>query len=159
MGVRSDELLRDLDSKKKTGAGGGDIETGSFFRADFFLHETGGGRKKHVGRGGRDQNKIDVFRLNFRLPECLKGRFCRHVAGELVFCSDTPFFDAGARGDPFVRRIDDSRKIRVGQSFVRHITAGADNRNRAARFTGVRSRARARLSFHDNGESPRRYAG
>src|SRR5438132_13604139 len=56
--VRCDELLRDFDSEKKTRARGGNIETGGLFRADFFLHETGRGGEKHIGRGRRDQDKF-----------------------------------------------------------------------------------------------------
>src|SRR5436309_6105577 len=104
--MRSDELLRYFDSEKKTRARGGDVETGGVFRAEFSLHETCGRREKHVRRGGRYQNKIDILRFNFRLLECLQRRFCRHVAGEFVLRGDALFFDSIPGGDPFVRGMD-----------------------------------------------------
>ena len=157
VGVRGDELLGDFDSKQKTGAGGRDIETGGVLRADFLLHETRGRRKQHVRRGGGDEDEIDLLRRNLRLLERFQRGLRRHVAGLFVFRRDATFFDAGASGDPLVAGVDDLREVGVGEAFLRHVTAGANDRDGPARFTGAR--ARARLSFHDNGELPRRYAG
>ena len=159
MGVRSDELLRDFDSKKKTGAGGGDVETGRILRTDFLLHETGRRWEQHVWSRGRNQNKIDIFGFNFCLFESVEGSLARHVAGGFIFCGNATLFDSGADGDPLVARVDYFGKVGIGQALFRRVTAGADNRNGPARFTGVRPRVRARLSFHDNGGFPRRYAG
>ena len=94
------------------------------------------------------------------IPACsiaAKAALGRHVAREFVLRRDPALFDAGARGDPFVGRVDHLREIGVGQDFFRRVAAGADDRNGAPRFTGAR--ARAGLSFHDNGGFPRRYAG
>ena len=64
VGVRGDELLRDFDAEKKAGARRRDVETGGIGRADLLLHETGGGREKHVRRGRGDEDQIDFFRRN-----------------------------------------------------------------------------------------------
>src|SRR5207245_5808550 len=83
-------------SKKKTGAGGGDVEAGRILRTDFLLHETGRRREQHVGRRGRNQNKIDIFGFNFCLFESVEGSLARHVAGGFIFCGDATLFDSGA---------------------------------------------------------------
>ena len=69
VGVRGDELLRDLERKEKSGAGGGDIETGGVVCSDLLLNETGRGREKHVGSGRCHENEIDLLRGDLRLFE------------------------------------------------------------------------------------------
>ena len=155
--VRSDKLLRDLEGEEKASARGRNIEAGCLGRADFCLHKTSRGRKHHVGRGCRDENEIDLSRFDLGLLDRFQRSLRRHVARVFVLGGDAAFLDASARGDPLVARVDHSRQVGVGQNFFRHVTAGADDRNGAACFNGAR--ARAGLSFHYNGESPRRYAG
>src|SRR2546429_9618230 len=60
IGPRSNELLRDLNREQKSSAGGRNIEAGGIFGTNFFLNETGGRKKNHVGRGGggEQQNKF-----------------------------------------------------------------------------------------------------
>src|SRR6266487_2682061 len=94
---------------------------------------------------------------NFRLFDRLQRRFRGHVARLFVFRGDATFLDACASGDPFVARIDYARQIFIGENFFGHVTSSADDRDGAPRVSGAR--ARARVSFHCNGESPRRYAG
>ena len=146
VGVRHDELLRDLDREKESGAGRGDIETGGFARADLRLHETGGRRENHIGGGGRDQDEIDLFRGNAGLLHRSQSGLGGHVAGLFVGRGDPAFLDPGAGRDPLVVGLDDLREVLVGEDFFRQITAGADDRDRALGFSG--SRARARRSFH-----------
>ena len=62
VGSRSNELLCDLNPEQKSSAGRRNIEAGGIFGADFFLDETGGRRKNHVGRGGGDEYQVDFFR-------------------------------------------------------------------------------------------------
>ena len=109
--VGRDKLLRDLDSKKKTGASGRDIETGRVFRADFFLDETGGRGKKHVWRGSCDENEIDFFGRHLGLLERPQCSFRRHIAGLLILRRHPAFLDPGAGRDPLVGCIDNFRKV------------------------------------------------
>ena len=155
VGVRGDELLRDFDREKETGAGGGDVETGGFGRADLGLNETGGRGKDHVRRGRRDENQIDFISFDPGLFHRGERSLGAHVAGVFVLGRDAAFLDPGAGGDPLVVGLDDLREIGVRQDFFRHVTAGADDRDSALRFSGAR--ARAGRSFHCSGELPRRY--
>src|SRR4029077_8410844 len=99
------------------------------------------------------------LRLDLRLLKSFKRGLSAHVARSLVLRGNSPFFDPGANRDTLIARIDDLREVVVGKALVRHVAAGAHDRNGPAPFNGVRPRARVRLSFHDNGGFPRRYAG
>ena len=155
--MRGDELLPDFDSEQETGARRRDIEAGGILRADLLLHETRRCWEQHVGRSSCDQDQVDVFGRDFRLLERFQGSFRRHIARLLIFRRDPAFFNTSARRDPFVARVDDLHEVGVGQALFRHVTAGANDRDRPVRFTGAR--ARARLFFHGGAELPRRYAG
>ena len=48
--------------------------------------------------------------------------------------------NSGAGGDPFVACLDDFFEIGVGEDPLRHVAAGADDGDRAARLAGPRSR-------------------
>jgi hypothetical protein len=124
---RSNELLRDLNPEQKSSARGRNIEAGGIFGANFFLNETGGRRKNHVGSGGGDEKQIDFFGGNFRLLDCFERGLRCHVAGHFVFGGNAPFLDPGARRDPLVAGIDHAREIFVSKNFLRRITTGADN--------------------------------
>src|SRR5262249_29356424 len=54
------------------------------------------------------------------------------MRGIFVFRRDTPLLDAGARGDPFVRRFHHFFQIVVGQDFRRHIRAHSHDGTTAA---------------------------
>ena len=113
MRVRDNKLLCDLKAKQKASASCGNIQTGSIGCADFLLHETSRGRKQHVGRGGCDENEIDLFRRNLCLLDGLQRRLGRHIAGIFALRGDAAFLNAGASDDPFVARIDYLRQIVV----------------------------------------------
>ena len=105
--MRGDELLPDFDSEQETGARRRDIEAGGILRADLLLHETRRCWEQHVGRSSCDQDQVDVFGRDFRLLERFQGSFRRHIARLLIFRRDPTFFNASARRDPFVARVDD----------------------------------------------------
>ena len=157
VGMRRNKLLRDLQGKEEACTGCGNIETSGAGCSDLLLNEAGRGWEQHVGSGRCHDDEVDLFCRNLRLFECLERRLGRHIASVFIFCGNAAFFNAGASGYPIVAGVDYAREVRVGQDLFRHITACADNRDRPQRFIGAR--VRARLSFHSNGESPRRYAG
>ena len=138
---RGDELLRDFDREEKSGAGGRDVEAGRFGRADLRLHKAGGRGKDHVGRGRGDEDQIDFIAGDSGLFHRGERGFGAHIAGVFVLRGDAAFLDAGAGGDPLVIGLDDLREIVVGENFFRHVTAGADDRDGALRFSGARARA------------------
>ena len=63
-----------------------------------------------------------------------------HVAGVLAFGGDPPLLDSGAGGDPLVGCLDDFFEIGVGEDPLRHIAAGSNDGNCAARLAGPRPR-------------------
>ena len=65
VGVRGDELLRDLEGEKEAGARGGHVEAGGVRGADLGLHKTGRRREDHVRRGRGDEDQVDLFRGEF----------------------------------------------------------------------------------------------
>ena len=79
------------------------------------------------GRCGRHENQIDFARLDLGLLDRLQRRFRRHVAGRFIFGGHAALFDAGACRDPLVARVDHAREIVIGQNFLRHVTAGAND--------------------------------
>src|SRR5256886_15610822 len=86
VGPRSNELLRDLNPEQKSSAGGRNIEASGIFGADFFLNETGGRGKNHVGRGGGDEEEKDFFWGKLCLLDCFLGGFFPPFAGRFVLC-------------------------------------------------------------------------
>src|SRR5436190_8233051 len=60
--MRCYELLGDLQTKEKAGAGCGKIETGGVGCPDLLLNEAGRGREKHIGSGRCHKNQINFFR-------------------------------------------------------------------------------------------------
>src|SRR5207253_7676543 len=58
----------------ETGASSGKIESPSFFRPEFCLHQTGARRKEHVGRDGRNNDQIQFGR---RSEERRVGKACK----------------------------------------------------------------------------------
>ena len=103
VGVGGDELLRDFDREKETGAGRRDVEAGGFRRADLGLHETGGRRERPcpgvaVATRMRSISSPAMSGLLHRG----EGGLGAHVAGVFVVRGDAAFLDAGASGDPLV---------------------------------------------------------
>ena len=149
VGMRRDKLLTDFQGTKEAGASRRNIETSSLGCADLCLDEASSSWKHHIGSRGGDENQFDIAWRDSSLFDRCQSSFCCHVAGIFVFAGYSPLFDSGTRSDPLVARVDYSGEILIIQNLVRHITASADDRNRLSRLTGAR--ARARLSFHDNG--------
>ena len=111
VGMRRDELLRDLDRVKKSGAGCADIKAGRLIRTDFLLHEARGAWKEHVGRDGRDNDQVDFPRGHAGVLQCGLRGFRREIAGVLVRRGNSPFLDPGTRDDPLVGRLDQSFEL------------------------------------------------
>ena len=155
VGVAGDELLRDLDREKEAGAGRRDVEAGGSLAPILVWMKQAVAGKTMSGRGGRDQDEIDLVAGDAGLLHRGEGGLRAHVAGIFVVRRDPAFLDPGASGDPLVVGLDDLREIVVRQDPLRHVTAGADDRDSASRFSGAR--ARAGRSFHYNGGLPRRY--
>jgi len=91
------------------------------------LHDAGGAGEHQVGRGGGDQQQVDLVDRQARRIE-RGARRCRgKVAGELAFGGDMAFTDAGTFDDPLIVGVDQLFKIGVGENALRQIAAGAKN--------------------------------
>ena len=130
--ARHDELLRDFESVNEPGTRGFEIERRRAPGADFVLHETRRCRERHIRRDGGDNDEINLFAGDaghFHRALC---RVRGHVRSEFVLRRHAPFLDAGARGDPFIRRLHHFFQVGVGQNFLRHIRTDAGNGTRTA---------------------------
>ena len=65
--------------------------------------------------------------FDFCLLDRLQRRFRRHLARCFILGGDAAFLDAGACCDPFVACVDHAREIIIGQNFLRHVAAGAND--------------------------------
>src|SRR5262249_44936817 len=74
------ELLCNLQPKKKACTGCGNVEASGVGCSDLLLNKAGGGWEKHIRRGGCHDDEIDLFRGNFCLVECLERCLGRHIA-------------------------------------------------------------------------------
>jgi hypothetical protein len=55
----------------------------------------------------------------------VRRRIEREIAGGLAVGRAAPLADAGARGNPFVGRLDEFLEIGVGDDLFRQVAAGA----------------------------------
>ena len=118
VGVRGDELLRDLERVKESGAGRGDVETRRVRRADLGLHEAGG--------AGNTMSGVTVATMmrsisSAVMPACSIAASAAFAAMSLVYSS----FAAMRRSLMPVRVVIHSslvstilREIVVGQALV-----------------------------------------
>src|SRR5674476_10231 len=156
--ARHDELLADLQRVDETGTRGFDVECRRPRRADFALHETRGGGKRHVGRKRRDDDQINLAGGDAGHFHRAGGGLGGEVGSEFIRGGDAAFLDAGARNDPFVRGLDHFFEFGVGQDFFRHIRTDAGDGAGAAleimfgarifhEFAGTETSAAARVLF------------
>ena len=61
VGAGHDKLLADFQAVNESGTGGFEIEGGGAVRADFLLHQAGGGGKRHVWRDGGDDDEVNLI--------------------------------------------------------------------------------------------------
>jgi hypothetical protein len=92
-------------------------------------------------RGDRcHDDQINIGGFHARLLHGISGGVGGHVAGMLTLSRDSPLLDSRAGSNPFVARLNDFFEIGVRQDPLRHITAGSNNGNCAARLAGPRPR-------------------
>ena len=78
------------------------------------------------------------------IPACsiaFKRGLRAHVAGVFILGGDAAFLDSGAGGDPLVVVSTIFERSSFVRTFFRHVTAGANDRDGALRFSGARARA------------------
>ena len=107
--------------------------------AQLGLHDAGGAGKHQVGRGGGDQQQVDVVGLQARNLERRACRMSSQIAGEFTLGGNMPLADAGAFDDPLIVRIDQLFEIGVGEDAGRQIAAGAENAGIGQAATRCRS--------------------
>jgi hypothetical protein len=95
--------------------------------AELGLHDAGGAGENQVGRGGGDQQQVDIVDRQAGRIERGARRLSRQIAGELAFGGNMTLADAGAIDDPLIVRLDQLFEIGVGEDAGRQIAAGAEN--------------------------------
>src|SRR5213594_1523433 len=123
MGSGRDELRGGGKRVYEAGAGAGKIETPCFFRADFGLDQASAGREKHIGRDGRNNDQIQLGRVQPAFFAQSFGGGSADVAGRLAFLNDTALADTRPFDDPFIRGIDDLFYILIGDAAFRQVVA------------------------------------
>jgi hypothetical protein len=88
------------------------------------LQKARGRRKDEIGRGGADDQKVDVGRFETGRIERGASGVLGEIGRRFAFGGDVALADAGARLDPLVARFDEFFEIGVGQDFLRQIAAG-----------------------------------
>ena len=87
------------------------------------LYEAGGGRKKHVGSDGGDQDGVKFGWPDTTLGQNFLGGFHRQVAGCDPLINDMAFADAGPFHYPFVVGVHHLFKVGVSQKAGRDVGA------------------------------------
>ena len=99
--------------------------------AQFHLHQGGGSRKGIVGRGGGNDDEVDVIGGDAGIGHGPLGGFHGKVGGELALRSDMALLDADPLLDPLIGGLDHSGQFSVGEHLFRQIaTDTADNGTR-----------------------------
>ena len=80
-----------------------------------------------IGRGGADDNQIDITRFETRCFQCPPGRLFGQIAGGFAGCGDVAFLHSSALDDPVRRSLDPLFEFSIGQHVRRQITAGSDD--------------------------------
>ena len=108
-----DELLRDLDREKKSGAGGRDVETGRFVAPILVWTKqaVAGNTMSGVAVATRIRSISSPM-----MPACSIAASAALAPMSLVYSSSAAIaalLDSGARGDPLVVGVDDLGEIVV----------------------------------------------
>ena len=109
----------------KSRAHGLNVKRRAVRHAEPGLHACRGGGECQVGRGGRDNDEIDLVRTRARCGQCAARGGDREVGSLLAFGGDVALTDTGALDDPFVGRINHLRQLGVGQHAIRQTPADA----------------------------------
>ena len=115
-----DERVGDRHAVDEAGARRRDVERRALpGDAELLLHRHRDRRHRHVGRDGRHDDAVDLLRIDLRRLAGALARLRRQVRRRAPLLEDAPLADAGALGDPLVRRRHHLRQIVVGQHLVR----------------------------------------
>src|SRR5258706_4004657 len=112
-----DELVRRRKRIQEAAARRLHVE-GAALSAQRELHEVCGGGEGIVGADRGDDDEAKIFALETSAFERLSGRGDGEGGSGFTRCCDVPLLDAGAAGDPLVRRIHDPLEIGIGENFL-----------------------------------------
>ena len=132
IGARHDELLPDFQTINETGTRRLQIKRRRPVRADFLLDDARRCRKRHVRRDGGDNDEVNLVGSDAGLFHRPLRRVRRHVRSEFIPGRQPPRFDAGARDNPFIRRVHHFFQVGIGQDFRRQIRADTGDGTGAA---------------------------
>ncbi len=113
------------------------------------LHQTGGGRERHIGGEGGEQQQIDVGGSDAGGIDAAAGGFVAQIAGGLVGQGVPAFQDAGALDDPVGIEAELLMQMLVRDDAVRHIAARREDAH-AGESAAARSRRRRTFFVHEN---------
>ncbi len=91
--------------------------------AELHLHQGRGRREGIVGRGGGNDDEVDVVGRHTRICQSFARGGHGKVRGELAFGRDMALLDADALLDPFVGRVDGARQFLIGDDSCRQVAA------------------------------------
>ena len=112
-----------LQGVGKSRARSGKIESPGALAAEFVLHQTGGGRKKHVWSNGGDDDDFNLRRLDAALLEQNFAGLHGQVAGGHSLFYDVTGTNAGALHNPLVGGLDHFFQVLIGEQAWRNVSA------------------------------------
>ena len=123
----ADIFIGHVHGVDEAGANGLQIEGRTAVRTETLLEQARGTWEELIGRGGRDQDQIQVDGLKAGSLQCpLCGDLGQITAG-LTFGHQMALFDAGAFTNPAIRGIDDRFQLGVGHDPAGQIAPGAED--------------------------------
>jgi len=123
----ADEAMGDIQSVDETGAHCLHIKGGAAMATQPMLQLGGDAGKDMIGRGGAQDNQVNITRFEARCCQRPTGGLFGQIAGGFPRRSDVALLDAGAFDDPMGRGLDLLFEIGVGQDFFRQIAASSNN--------------------------------
>ena len=119
-GPRRHDLGAGREGVEEPGAGRRQVEPPRLPEPDLVLDEAGGGGEHHVGRDGRDDQRVDVVRARARAA-VMSRRTASAPMVEVVSPgrADPALADPGAGHDPVVGGIQPRRELGVGDDAAR----------------------------------------
>ena len=128
-----DETVGDRHAVDEAGTHRLDVERRSLGHAEFGLHARRRGGKRLVGRRRRQNDQVEVGRLDAGVVERPLRGLDREVGSEFAFSREVALANAGALPDPLVGGVHGLRKFFVGDDTLGQIrpTALDDRTNHA----------------------------